>query len=76
MAKFGSLDSSKSPKDLQTVSRKRLVDCVVPCGLFAQARDCNTHLPKSLPVYGSQRSSWEIPTLLSRRQFESLELFW
>ena len=76
MAKFGSLDSSKSPKELQTVSRKRLVDCIVPCGLFAQERDCDTHLPKSLPVSGSQRSSWEIPTLLSRRQFENLELIW
>lgn len=76
MAKFGSLDSSKSPRELQTVSRKRLVDCVVPCGLFAQERDSNTHLPKPLPVSGSQRSSWEIPTLLSRRQFEGLELIW
>lgn len=74
MAKFGSLDSSKSPTELQNLSWKRLVTSVVPCGLFTEETDCYTQLPTSLPVSGNQRSSWEIPTLLSRIRFESLEL--
>ena len=76
MAKHGSLDSSRSPKELQKLSQKRLIDCVLPFGLFAEERDRNKHLPKSKPVTGSERSSWEIPTLLAKRQFESLELIW
>ena len=55
MANFGYLDKSKGPKELQNMSLKRLVDCVVPCGLFAEERDSKTHLPKSFPVSGSQR---------------------
>lgn len=76
MAKFRSLGSSKTPKELLEVSRNRLLECVVPYGLFAEERDCYTHLPKSLPVSGNYHSTWAIPTLLSRRQFESLELIW
>ena len=74
MAKFGSLDSSKSPTELQNLSWKRLFTSVVPCDLFTEETDCYPQLPTSLPVSGNQRSSWEIPTLLSRIRFESLEL--
>ena len=73
-AKLGSLDSSKTPEDLQRVSRKRLIDCVLPYGLFAERRDYDTELPDSLPLDGVERSAWEIPTLLSRQRFESLKL--
>ena len=73
-AKLGSLDSSKTPEDLQKVSRKRLIDCVLPYGLFSERRNCYTELPDSLPVSGVERSAWEIPTLLSRQRFESLKL--
>ncbi len=73
MANFGYLDKSK---ELQNMSQKRLVDCVTPCGLFAERTDCKTHLPKSLPVSGSQRGSWEIPVLLLRRRFENLKNIW
>ena len=74
LAKLGSLDSSKPPDDLQKVSRKRLIDCVLPYGLFAERRDFRTELPDSLPLCGVERSAWEIPTLLSRQRFESLKL--
>ena len=74
--KFGILESSKSAEELHKVSRERLLECIISCGLFAENRDRDTHLPKTLPVSGSHRSSWEIPTLLSRRRFETLELVW
>ena len=74
MAKLGSLDSSKTPEELQTISRKRLIGCVLPHGLFSKSRDCYTQLPDSLPVCGTERSVWEIPTRLSRDRFESLKL--
>ena len=74
LANLGSLDSKKTPEELVKVSRKRLVDCVLPHGLFAERRDWDTQLPGSLPVWGIKRSAWEIPTLLWRRRFESLKL--
>ena len=74
LANLGSLDSSITPDELQKVSRKRLIDCVLPHGLFAERRDCYTQLPDSLPVSGIERSAWEIPTLLSRQRFENLKL--
>ena len=74
LADLGSLDSSKTPEDLIKVSRKRLVDCVLPYGLFAERRDCFTQLPNSLPLKGIERSAWEIPTLLSRQRFKSIKL--
>ena len=73
-AKLGSLDSSKTPEELINVSRKRLIDCVLPYGLFAQRRDCYTQLPDSLPLEGIERSAWEIPTLLLRQRFQSMKL--
>ena len=74
LADLGSLDSSKTPEDLVKLSRKRLVDCVLPYGLFAERRDYDTQLPDSLPLEGIERSVWEIPTLLSRQRFESMKL--
>ena len=71
---LGSLDSSKAPEDLIKVSRKRLVDCVLPYGLFAEKRDFDTQLPDSLPLEGIERSAWEIPTLLLRQRFKSMKL--
>lgn len=73
-ANLGSLDSSKTLEELINVSRKRLVDCVLPYGLFAERRDCYTHLPDSLPLEGIERSAWEIPTLLLRQRFQSMRL--
>ena len=74
-ANLGSLDSFKTPEELINVSRKRLVDCVLPYGLFAERRDCFTQLPDSLPLEGTARSAWEIPTLLLRQRFQSMKLF-
>lgn len=74
LANLGSLDSSVTPDELRNLSRKRLIDCVLPYGLFAERRDCYTQLPDSLPVSGIERSAWEIPTLLSRQRFENLKL--
>ena len=74
LAGLGSLDTSKAPEDLIKVSRKRLVDCVLPYGLFAETRDLDTQLPDSLPLEGIERSAWEIPTLLLRQRFESMKL--
>ena len=73
-ANLGSLDSSKTPEELITVSRKKLVDCVLPYGLFAERRDCYTQLPDSLPLEGIERSAWEIPTLLLRQRFQNMTL--
>ena len=73
-ASLGSLDNSKTPEELINVSRKRLVDCVLPYGLFTERRDCYTQLPDSLPLEGVERSAWEIPTLLLRQRFQSMKL--
>ena len=73
-ANLGSLDSSKTPEELINMSRKKLVDCVLPYGLFAERRDCYTQLPDSLPLHGIERSAWEIPTLLLRQRFQSMKL--
>lgn len=82
VAKMGSLDSSKDPKELEEISWERLLGCVTPYGSFAEEIDCDTKLPdfsttfsrSYSPFYGSRQSCWEIPTLLLRRRFESLEL--
>ena len=73
-ANLESLDSSKTPEKLINVSRKRLLDCILPYGLFAEKRDCYTQLPDSLPLEGIERSAWEIPTLLLRQRFQSIKL--
>ena len=72
-ANLESLDSSKNPEELIDVSRKRLLDCILPYGLFAERRDCYTQLPDSLPLEGIERSAWEIPTLLLRQRFQSIK---
>ena len=73
-ANLASLDSSKTPEELMNVSRKSLIDCVLPHGLFAERRDFCTQLPDSLPLVGTERSAWEIPTLLLRHRFHDMKL--
>ena len=73
MADLISLDKTQSSKDLEESSWKILSKCVLPCGLFATWVDWDTKLPDRLPLEGSQRGHWEIPTLLLRRKFRILE---
>ncbi len=73
MAKYASLDSSMSPEDLARLSWERLLVCVAPYGLFANRIEWDTKQPEMMDFSCRESSPWEIPTLLLRKRFESLE---
>lgn len=73
MARYGSLDRSMSPEQLEKLSWERLSNCVTACGLFVDSVERDTKRPEMFSGC-SRRSAWEIPTLLLRKRFENLEL--
>lgn len=73
MARYASLDNSMSPEELERLSWERLLICVAPHGLFADRIEWDTKLPEMMYFSCSESSHWEIPTLLLRRHFETLE---
>ena len=74
MARYGSLDRTMSSEELERLSWHRLFDCVAPCGLFINSTKQDTKRSERMYLDCSQRSSWEIPTLLLRKNFEKLEV--
>ena len=74
MARYGSLDKTMSSEELEKLSWDRLFDCVAPCGLFINSTKQDTKRSERIYLDCSQRSPWEIPTLLLRKRFENLEV--
>ena len=73
MAKHGqSMDRTMSAAEAETRSWERLSRCVMVHGLFTYKISRDTKLVKWLDLSESQRSPWEIPTIILRRRYREL----
>ncbi|KAH8812642.1 hypothetical protein F5884DRAFT_878489 [Xylogone sp. PMI_703] len=67
------LDKGVNPEELAQLSRERLSRCIFPSGLIAERIDWDTKQPILDTDYCDARSTFEIPTLLLRKEYSQAD---
>jgi hypothetical protein len=67
------LDESMTPGALAQLARQKLSTCTFPSGLIAERIDWNTKQPTLDTDYCNARSTFEIPTLLLRSEYDETD---